>query len=805
MNLGDGSSGNNKGSFGFVNVGTGNKIYSDISNVTLKNNSVYIYSKDTSGNFANPQVTNNTNITTTGNNNYGLYSAGYVINNGNMNFGTGTGNVGVYSIKGGTIENRNGVITVGGSVPGEDEYGLGMAAGYTWTKKDLEKPISQRPEQTTGNIINRGTINVNGEYSIGMYGSGDGTTVVNHGNINLNKNNTTGVYLTDKAVGHNYGTITNTVGVRNVTAIVVKNGARFVNESTGVVRLNAANALGVLRSADEGESLGVFENYGTFEIKGEGAENQKTPSGPKALNKTVGNVSIDVPAGATEGTIKVGGQVKVPELVDTKKLTLEETQVSSIGMYINTSGTKFTKPITGLNALTRLKKADLIIGTEATEFTNSKYIKIGANILKPYNESILNNPQIEKWNIYSGSLTWVANIAQNQSNGTIENAYLAKIPYTHWAGNQSTPVDSKDTYNFLDGLEQRYGVEGIGTKENQVFQKLNGIGNNEEILFFQAIDEMMGHQYANVQQRVQATGIILDKEFNYLRDEWRTASKDSNKIKTFGTNGEYKTDTAGVIDYKNNAYGVAYVHENEDIKLGRGIGWYTGIVHNTFKFKDIGRSKEQMLQVKVGLLKSVPFDDNNSLNWTISGDIFVGRNRMHRKFLVVDEIFNAKSKYYTYGIGVRNEIGKEFRLSEGFTLRPYAALKLEYGRVSKIREKSGEIKLEVKQNQYFSVRPEIGAELGFKHYFGMKALRTTLGVAYENELGRVANGKNKARVVDTTADWFNIRGEKEDRKGNVKVDLNVGVDNTRVGVTANVGYDTKGENLRGGLGLRVIF
>ena len=79
------------------------------------------------------------------------------------------------------------------------------------------------------------------------------------------------------------------------------------------------------------------------------------------------------------------------------------------------------------------------------------------------------------------------------------------------------------------------------------------------------------------------------------------------------------------------------------------------------------------------------------------------------------------------------------------------------------------------------------------------------GVAYENELGRVANGKNKARVVDTTADWFNIRGEKEDRKGNVKVDLNVGVDNTRVGVTANVGYDTKEENLRGGLGLRVIF
>ena len=268
---------------------------------------------------------------------------------------------------------------------------------------------------------------------------------------------------------------------------------------------------------------------------------------------------------------------------------------------------------------------------------------------------------------------------------------------------------------------------------------------------------------------------------------------------------ENKTDTAGVIDYKNHAYGVAYVHENEDIKLGRGIGWYAGMVHNTFRFKDIGNSKERQLQGKVGLFKSVPFDDNNSLNWTISGDIFIGHNKMHRKFLVVDDIFNAKARYYTYGIGIKNELGKEFRLSESFTLRPYVALGLEYGRVSKIREKSGEIKLEVKQNHYISVKPEVGAELAFKHYFGRKTFKVGLGVAYENELGRVAKGKNKARVADTNADWFNIRSEKDDRKGNVKFDLNLGLDNQRYGVTANVGYDTKGENIRGGLGLRVIF
>ena len=145
-------------------------------------------------------------------------------------------------------------------------------------------------------------------------------------------------------------------------------------------------------------------------------------------------------------------------------------------MYINTSGTKFTKPITGLSALSQIKKADLIIGAEAAQSTTSKYIQVGNSILKPYNDTILNNPQIEKWGIYSGSLTWMANIAQNQSTGTIENAYLVKIPYTNWAGNEASPVAVTDTYNFLDGLEQRYGVEEIGTRENQLFQKLNSIG-----------------------------------------------------------------------------------------------------------------------------------------------------------------------------------------------------------------------------------------------------------------------------------------------------------------------------------------
>ncbi|WP_338951652.1 autotransporter-associated N-terminal domain-containing protein [Fusobacterium nucleatum] len=767
INIGDGS-------YGFVNkqAAGGNNFISNTTNVTVGNNVVYTYSTDTKG-----TVTNKTTLTSTGSGNYGLYSAGTVTNDANINFGTGIGNVGVYSIKNGTVTNLAGrSITVGGSDPDNNKYGIGMAAGYETTDH--------------GNIVNRGTINVNGKNSIGMYATGSNSTATNHGNIRLGTDDTVGMYLDNGAKGFNYGTITTVGSPKRATGVAVRRGATFENH--GTIHINSAGGQAYFKAQG-----GIIKNYGTFTLEG-GAVKEYTP-GNKPTGKEVGDVKINAPAGASRATITKNGRPVKPVTIS-NAIGQRAPLTSSIGMYIDTL--RGTNPIGGLIPT---GAADLIIGSEASRITNSRYIEVNGNILTPYNKAIAANPQITNWKIYSGAFTWIATGTIDKNTQQIKNLYLAKIPYTSFAGKEPTPVDKKDTYNFLDGLEQRYDKNALDSREKQLFNKLNGIGNNESILFYQAVDEMMGHQYANVQQRVQSTGVILDKEFDYLRDEWKTVSKDSNKVKVFGTNGEYKTNTAGVIDYKNNAYGVAYVHEDEDVRLGRTVGWYTGIVHNTFKFKDIGKSKEQMLQGKVGLLKSVPFDYNNSLNWTISGDIFIGRNRMHRKFLVVDEIFNAKSRYYTYGIGVKNEIGKEFRLSEDFTLRPYAALKLEYGRVSKIREKSGEIKLEVKQNQYFSVRPEIGADLTFRHYFGRKTFKAAVGVAYENELGRVANGKNKARVADTSADWFNIRGEKDDRRGNVKFDLNLGLDNQRYGITANAGYDTKGKNVRGGLGLRVIF
>ena len=527
--------------------------------------------------------------------------------------------------------------------------------------------------------------------------------------------------------------------------------------------------------------------------------------GGKATGKSVGGVQIVAAAGATEAQIiDPSGNIVNPTVVP-KTTENIDAMTSSIGMYVDTL--RGTNPINGLSAI-KVQKADLIIGAEAAMNTQSKYIKVDQGILKPYNDAISANPQITKWDIYSGSASWISTATIDQSTGEIGNVYLAKIPYTAFAGNEGTPVNSTDTYNFLDGLEQRYGVEALGTRENQLFQKLNGIGKNEKILFYQATDEMMGHQYGNLQQRINETGNLLDKEFSYLRNDWRNPSKDNNKIKVFGMRNEYNTDTAGIINYTSDAYGIAYVHEKETLKLGNSSGWYAGAVNNRFKFKDIGKSRENQTMVKAGIFKTMsPYTDyNGSLRWTVAGDIFAGKNEMKRRFLVVDDIFSDKSDYTSYGAAFKTDLGYDIRMSERTHLRPYGSLKMEYGRFSNIKEDDGEVRLEVKGNDYFSVKPEVGVEFKYVQPMAVKTqLSVGLSAAYENELGRVANGKNEARVRYTNADWFGIRGEKEDRRGNGKFDLNIGVDNTRFGVTVNAGYDTKGNNVRGGIGFRAIY
>ena len=793
-------------SYGYVVKGTGTKLTINPANpVTVGNDTVYIYSTDTTGN-----IENRTALTSTGSNNYGIYAAGNVTNLGDVDFSSGIGNVSMYSISGGTIVNGsstvNSVIKVGASDTANKLYGIGMVAGYT----DDNGNVIQ-----TGTVENYGTIKVEKDNGIGMYATGSGSIARNYGTIELSGKNTTGMHLDNNAVGENYGTIKTVPNPTNdgIVGVSVQNGA--VIKNYGSIIVDGNNNTGIYLSKGKNEGATPTATNGAIAVQ----TKKQTDT-----TKRVAGIEIKAPGNGT-ATVSRDGNILTPTFVDTviaspnaSRVTVGSTELdltssnlgntpsvaiaSELGMYVDTSGVNYTNPIQGLQHLTGVNNINLIFGTEASRYTTSKDIKMGENILKPYNDeiSVLTSGGTGKnFKITSGSLTWIATGTQN-SDDTFNAVYLSKIPYTAFAKDQ-------DIYNFMDGLEQRYGVEGVGSREKALFDKLNAIGKGEPQLFAQAVDQMKGHQYSNVQQRVNATGRALDKEFDYLRNEWRNTTKNSNKIKAFGMRDEYNTDTAGVIDYTSNAYGVAYVHENETVKLGNSSGWYAGAVSNNFRFKDIGKSRESQTILKAGIFKTMsPMTDHNgSLQWTIGGDVFVGRNEMKRKYLVVDDIFEAKSAYNTYGVSLKNELGYDIRMSERTHLRPYGSLKMEYGRFSDIKEETGQMRLEVEGNDYFSVKPEVGLEFKYVQPLAVKTqLSVGLTAAYENELGRLQTG-NRARVGYTSADWYNLEKEKEDRRGNGKFDLNIGIDNTRFGVTVNAGYDTKGHNVRGGIGFRAIY
>ena len=809
------------------------------SPTNLLTNAVYYHSQDklsTLDSFAD--------IKMNGDYNYAYYTAGSVNNYGNIDLRSnvdllangglgnrnaegsikGYGNVGIYSTNYNVPSTNFGTITTGASDLVNEEYSAAMAAGHYIPGVSAN---SGRAEKE-GYIINRGIINVQEHNGIGMFAVGANSIAKNYGTINLVGNNSIGMYLDQRAKGENYGTIVSEAGSgTGIKGVVAINGAYIKNYGTikilspfgkGIVTSNRQ----VLDDNENSDVTGTQENIqliaGTYEKTTGDGSTIKVPDLVPLTEVTINGVNtpifkLDTTATVAspiashiivKGSIQTGG-TRIIDLSTWGNFgAASRSEITRIGMYIDTSGVRYTNPIDGIENLHHLNEIDLLFGTEATQYTNAKAIELGENILKPYNDALRDavaggailNP-------ISANITWMAKDIKDPLTKLLKSVYLVKVPYTSFA-----VKGDENTYIFAENLEEKY--ETAKGNDKIIFNKVNDIGNGEGHILAQAFDEMKGHQYSNIQQRMQKTSDLLGTELDQLKNVWYNSSKDSNKIKSFGMKGEYKTDSATVRDYSNNAYGVAYVHEFETIRLGERTGFYAGAIYNRYNFKDIGHSKEDQYMMKAGLFRTTPFDENGTLTWTISGDGFISINEMKRRFWIVDDTFKAHSNYAAYGVTVNNEIGKEFGSIangfDGFGVRLYGGLKLEYGRFTKIKEK-GDMPLELKANGYYSARPEVGVQFKYRQpiFRGKTDFIAGLGFAFENELGKTGDVHNKARIRDTFKNYYSLTGEKDNKKGNFKSDLQLGLDNQRLGFTVNFGYDTKGNNMRGGLGFRAIY
>ena len=833
-------------------------------------NAVYYYSADTASrgkSWANVTMNGdyNTAYYTKGSmDNFGTIDLRSKYDVDNNNTARGYGNVGIFSANTSAPSTNYGTITTGMSDTVNMEYSAAMAAGRNHYNTDgnFDKTTEE------GYIVNRGNIIVKEKEGIGMFATGAGSKAVNYGNIRLEGESAIGMYLDRGAIGENYGEIEgNAQSLKGVVAInggyiknyghinvtgsgsygIVTDGSRFIVDANG-------NPTEVLKSTDSrytsssAVTAGQTNGNGGTDLYGgkESSIEEGTSGNPKTTGvgttitapdivpiTKVSVDGIDTPIFDVESdaanpgdwaknitvssSIQTGGTRIIDLSVKNEwgnpvwehayKEPLSE--VTSIGMYVDTSGVRYTNPIDGIQNLPKLGKVDLYFGPEATLYTNSKAIRIGdkvdvngnvtkSNILKPFNDALSRLPGGAKVNVLSASLTWQV-LAKLDSNNQLSEIYMSKVPYHSFAYD-----NDKSLVNFTNNLDNIYEIARQESAEKVIFNKLNSLGNGEGHILAQAFDQMRGHIYGGVQQRIKSTSDILGGEISSLRSE-RNVSKDSNKFKAFGQRNEFKTDTAGMPDWYSNAGGFAFVHEDETVRLGQSSGWSAGVVNNYFTFKDLSKSYENQAMAKVGVFKSIPLDANGTFILSLGGDGFFGRNDMKRRFWVVDQQFRAKASYYSYGAGLNAGLEKSFVVNDGFSIVPNLGIRAEYGRFSSIHEK-GDMALNVKSDDYVSVKPSVGIDFRYnQEVFKNSNLTASLGFAYENEIGKLYDVENEARIVGAWTDYFGIRGDKEDKRGNFKSDLKLGLDNGRFGFNVNTGYDSKGHNFRAGLGLKVLY
>ncbi|WP_218975150.1 hypothetical protein [Leptotrichia sp. oral taxon 223] len=835
--------------------------------VEEQGNAVYYYSLDTAS-----AGKTYANVTMNGDYNTAYYTKGSIDNYGTIDLRSkydvdnknsdarGFGNIGIFSSNTNVASTNYGTITTGMSDTINMRYSAAMAAG----RNTYDKDGSFAGTKEEGYIVNRGTINVEEKEGIGMFATGHGSKALNYGTINLKGEESIGMYLDRGAIGENHGTITG--NARNLSGVVAINGGYIKNYGTIKVEGNGSHGI-----VTDGRRFTVDANGNRTEILPETATNGVTAGQTNGHGGTdlYGGTESSIEEGTTGNpkTTGVGTTITAPDIVPITKVSVDgidtpvfnvesdaanpgdvankitvassiqtggtriidlsaknewgnpvwehayrdqRSEVTSIGMYVDTSGVRYTNPIDGIENLRKLSKVNLYFGPEATLYTNSKAIRIGdkydengnlvakSNILKPFNDALNKLPGGAKVNALSASLTWQV-LAKISDDNQLSEVYMSKVPYHSFAYDNDTSL-----VNFTNNLDNIYEIARPESAEKVIFNKLNSLGNGEGHILAQAFDQMRGHIYGGVQQRIKATSDIIGGEIDGLRKD-NNLSKDSNKFKAFGQRNEYKTDTAGIPDWYSNSGGFAYVHEDETVRLGQASGWYAGVVNNYYTFKDLSKSYENQAMAKVGVFKSIPLDGDGTFVLNVGGNGFFGRNDIKRRFWVVDQEFRAKADYYSYGAGANLGLEKAFVINDGFSIVPNIGIKAEYGRFSSIHE-NGDMALNVKSDDYISVKPNAGIDFRYSQpVFKNTNFTAVLGFTYENEIGKLNDVENEARIVGAWTDYFGIRGDKEDKRGNFKSHLNLGLDNGRLGFTVNTGYETKGHNFNAGLGLRVLY
>ena len=812
--------------------------------ININKNAVAMYIK-------NGAATNSGNININGENGVGMYAKkGSLINSGEI-LASSQG-AGMFSDEDAKISNLNkillnnensvGIYTKNEAVNKGNISLLGDSSVGIFAKNILNEGVIDLNSKGENdkfsaalvgeNIINKGTINLNKKYEVGMYGIGTSTNkavLTNDGVINLNANNQIGMYAKFADV-KNSGDIN--VNAQDSIGIYADNS---VIDNTGKITLNADNSVGVYMINGS-----YFKNRGEIKIIGnsksvvkDGKKIEIMPASTPsflpnevhkdkfkgvdiAVNKNTKdfedfNVKYDNKIYNTQNSVKLSNSqiannldlsflnkttnIEIPKNLDNKSKK-KSVKKNIVAMYADTSGVNLTKPIKGLDKLNKNDKIILYVGAEAANYTNERVINLDQSLMKPFIDELDKSTATKA--VYSGSLTWqaFATFDKNaKNNHKIKSFVMSKIPYVNFITKDSK---YKDLYIELD---KKYEKAIVGSNDKKIFNKLNLLGKNEEFNLHKNLKSLGGFEYASTQTRAYSSAEIYDREFNDLM-RWDTNTTDTTKFKIFGANTKRDQRADGVLGYDKNAYGL-FVLNNFNLQMdGTSNGVFGGIAKERYEFNNDYKSKEDALTAQIGY-----YVDRKVLNEEVNHLLKIAATGSARemKRYTLDKDFWAKSKYYTLGFDVKNSFYKEYKFDSGFKISPYAGVDLGYGIIDNIKEKSGNtLLLDVDSKDYYSIRPNLGIELGYTHLLDENSyFNVLLDSKIYKEFGKINRANNLARFKDTNS-YFSLPKEDKEDKG-AEFILVGKYENGNFGASLKGGYQTQFKDRFIGLDLRIKF
>jgi hypothetical protein len=732
-------------SLGIVNKGNGNVSYT--GDITIANKastgSIGIYKIDGTG-----TITTSAGNWVVGNSGYGIYlkqSAGQqaTINN-SANMILGTSSVGIFSDGNNTISNT-GNITVGiTDVQGDHSK--------------VQNHLNSVGIYIDGGTIaqNTGTITVNHDHSVGIYGSGIGTRFTNYGNINAD-NGGVGILVRNNAVAINaiganitLGSISAscgaiTIGMAAYNATIINDGTITVNDgigmNIGIGGMFENNGTIILNNGVGIEGAGITVNGGTIIVNGGTAMG---PGGVGAAN--VGAVEIK-----PDGTI----------IINDKYVSIGGT-LSTVGaIVVNGAYADVTTGTPLFNASSVSGEVKLLpnfattgngISYEIKGFVNTALGVITGSKITPVTSPMF--------------------VAKVTNNGDL---VIAKRPYADLTiGEQFYAL-----YNGLDNVLKNSG--GIGRDADVLMGMnayLNGIYNESGNRAFteetqRVLAEFRGDIYTTSLKRILNVQSAFNKSFEELESSYNF-TKDTVKYSVIYQDGGYEDETVGVDNYDYKIHGLYMMKEYEGKNYAHKYGYMAGFAVSKFEFDDAPtyneKSTEDIYSLRLGLYNSFTFGESNFL--TLRSKLEIGANIHEAKRKIeLEKTYTNNGKYESYNVMFDNRLSMEIYKSYKSEIKLYGDLNLEYGYISKFKEKAkgdSGLELQIEGRDYFRAEMALGVKAAHRIHVGNNfSVKITGDISYGYQFGNGDTEYVKAKVYKGDEGTYNLIRPFEE-KGKLK-------------------------------------